>query len=212
MSSDFALALAARARALGIDLPSRVIASLETYFGLLLKWNRTVNLTSLPVESGGDEALDRLLLEPIAAASYFPSDVSSWVDLGSGGGSPAVPLKIVRPDATLVMVESRSRKVAFLREVVRALGLADVRVEADRFEALAESTRLAATADVVTARAVRPDAAFAHAVQAVLRMEGQLLLFGSSGRGAVELAGLDLTLTTSLSTPNSRLTIYRRRG
>ena len=56
----------------------------------------------------------------------LPDDASDalWFDIGSGGGSPAIPLKLARPTLPLPMVESKTRKAVFLREAVRALGLA----------------------------------------------------------------------------------------
>ena len=66
----------------------------------------------------------------------------AWFDLGSGGGSPAIPLKLVRPDARLTMVESKTRKAAFLREAVAQSGAADAAEVADeRFEELSRRRR-----------------------------------------------------------------------
>jgi 16S rRNA (guanine527-N7)-methyltransferase len=78
--------------------------------------------------------------------------------LGSGGGSPAIPLKIARPGLAFVLVESRGKKCAFLREAVRSLGLSDVQVEHCRFGDLpARRPDLAGGADLVTIRGVTPD-------------------------------------------------------
>src|SRR5262249_49693844 len=124
-SAEFRERLAARAAQIGVAIPPASVDALETYFFLLARWDATVNLTPLPLDPPRDNTFDRLLLEPIAAADRIQpstnprSAVPIWVDLGSGGGSPAIPLKILRPHWVLTMVEARERKTAFLREAVR---------------------------------------------------------------------------------------------
>src|SRR5205085_1587681 len=94
--------------------------------------------------------------EPLAAARLVENAATPWFDLGSGGGSPAIPMKIAHPLLQLQMVESRGRKAAFLREVLRELQLDAAGVIEERFERLPET--LYRTASLVTVRAVRPDA------------------------------------------------------
>ena len=155
------------------------VVQLESYFRLLARWNPKINLTALPLHPPSAETFDRLLVEPLVAARYIADSPLIWFDLGSGGGSPAIPIKILRPQARLTMVESRTRKAAFLREAVRELGLANVRVENARFEQA--STRWARTAEIVTLRAVRADAVLFSAVVKLLAEGGRLLWFGSEG-------------------------------
>lgn len=145
---------------------------LVAYFELLERWNRTINLTSL---SDPDEAIDRLLLEPVAAAASLPRN-ARLIDLGSGGGSPAIPLALAGSASRLVMVESRSRKAAFLRESVRELGLPAV-VENARFEDLAGQVNYREQMEVVSIRAVRLDSAAFEASAAFLGSDGQVALF-----------------------------------
>jgi 16S rRNA (guanine527-N7)-methyltransferase len=150
---------------------------LQTYFELLARWNAKINLTALPLDEPTDDAIDRLFTEPLAAARHFPTGVDGWFDLGSGGGSPAIPLQVATGAAGLTMVESRERKAAFLREVVRILEIR-ASVENMRFEDLGDG-RHGGIADVVTVRAVRPDAAMFSAAATVLKKAGRLLIFQS---------------------------------
>ena len=102
---------------------------------LLAQWNARINLTALPLDPPTDETFDRLLVEPLAASRQIPTHTPNvWFDLGSGGGSPAIPLKIARPALRLTMIDSKERNGAFLREVIRTLGLADSVVQTARFE------------------------------------------------------------------------------
>ena len=80
-----------------------------------------MNLTALPLDPPTDETFDRLLIEPLAASRQVRADMASvWFDLGSGGGRPAIPLKIARQQLRLTMIESKERKSAFLREAARS--------------------------------------------------------------------------------------------
>src|SRR6185312_5103916 len=99
----------------------------------------------------------RLFIEPLAAARVIDDSWTPWVDVGSGGGSPAIPLKLVRPALNLTLVESKARKAAFLREVVRELGLTGASVETSRFEELASRPEAQASTGLLTLRAVRID-------------------------------------------------------
>jgi 16S rRNA (guanine527-N7)-methyltransferase len=156
-SLEFRDRLARRARRAKAPVSLAMLEPQEAYFRLLTRWNEKINLTALKLDTPTDETFDRLLVEPLAASRRGSNAPAVWFDLGSGGGSPAIPLKIARPALTLIMVESRERKSAFLREAVRSLGLAGTDVENARFEDAAEAIGRAGTADLVTVRAVRTD-------------------------------------------------------
>jgi 16S rRNA (guanine527-N7)-methyltransferase len=207
------LEFAARLRAAAPQaeqLSREAVEQLVTYWTVLAKWNAVINLTALPLDPPSDAALRRLLVEPLAASQYFPRTAKMWFDLGSGGGSPAIPLKILHPDLPLVLVEVRGRKAAFLREAVRALMLPNVEVAALRFEQIAQDRPHAA--DLVTARAVRADAALAVAVQTLLSQEGHLLSF-QTGSKPLEIHGLTCIESHQLdATRPSLLASYVPRG
>jgi 16S rRNA (guanine527-N7)-methyltransferase len=166
----------------GLALTPEDINNLSDYWVLLAVWNAVINLTGfrISVSDPDARALDRLVIEPLRALPLIPPGPLVWFDIGSGGGSPALPLKVMRPDAVLTMVESRSRKAAFLREAVRSMGLTSVKVLNEPVEAVAR--RLSACADLVTVRAVRAGAAFACAAADLLRPDGRILWFGPGPR------------------------------
>src|SRR5467141_3624638 len=154
-SREFQERLSRRAKKANVSLTASVVDRLEAYYRLLARWNTKVNLTALQLEELTDSAVDRLLLEPLAAARWLADSPLVWFDLGSGGGSPAIPLQIVRPAARLTMVESKVRKAAFLREAVRMLRLENASVVNARYEDIAARASATGTADLVTVRAVK---------------------------------------------------------
>ena len=129
-----------RAKRAGVDLTPELAERLERYYALLSKWNAKINLTSFRLEPAGqDEAVDRLLIEPLVAARHVPPEATTVIDIGSGGGSPAIPLALAAPRLHLRMVESKTRKAVFLREAVRELDLGRGEVETSRFEELLDA-------------------------------------------------------------------------
>jgi 16S rRNA (guanine527-N7)-methyltransferase len=205
--------LGKRLKKSGVTLPSDAVTSLISYFELLRKWNQKVSLTALPVAGDGDEALDRLLIEPVLAARNLPSASAAVLDVGSGGGSPAIPMKIASPAISLRMVESKTRKAAFLREAIRHLDLAETAVEASRVEQLLIRPELHESFDVVTLRAVRVERKLLQAVEGFLKPGGMLFLFRSgSTEGDALLATDSLHVEAShmlLPHLQSRLVVLR---
>jgi 16S rRNA (guanine527-N7)-methyltransferase len=191
-SPTFRELLAERTHAANVEIDADAVGKLETYFELLSHWNKRINLTSLPLEPPTDRAIDRLFVEPLIAAPLIAASAAVWFDLGSGGGSPAFPLQIVRPTAHLNLVESRERKAAFLREVIRVLELTGTEVLAERIESLVEDDRNAGGADLVTVRAVRMSAPLFSQLDRLLRRGGQAVLFGAAPQKLDLPRGLDI--------------------
>lgn len=186
-SRDFRDRLKRRAKSAGVSLESGLIDGLEIYYQLLTKWNAKINLTAFRLTpEGNDDAIDRLLIEPVVAAQYVPDGARTLLDAGSGGGSPAIPLKLSRADLSLRMVEVKTRKAVFLREAVRALGLRDAVVETSRFEELLPRAELHEALDLVSIRAVRIEKRTLNTLQAFLRPGGKLLLFRGSSKNELE--------------------------
>lgn len=183
-----------RLRRVGLEPPVAVLDQLVDYLLLLERWNVRMNLTAL---ERPDDAVDRLLVEPLLASREIGENASSLIDIGSGGGSPAIPLKIVRPALALTMVEAKTRKSVFLREVVRHLGLAHCQVETVRFEQLLARPDYLEAMDVLSIRAVRVEVQELRTFQAFLTPGGRMLWF-LSGSQAVPMVPPPLSLVTTL--------------
>jgi 16S rRNA (guanine527-N7)-methyltransferase len=124
------------------------VSQIQQYMGMLLAWNEKVNLTAIrdPLE-----ILYRHFCESMFAAVAVPIDSGRLADVGSGGGFPGLPLKIVRPEIELMLVESNVKKATFLAEVTREIGLNNARVLVSRYEELGEELT---PLDTVCSRAV----------------------------------------------------------
>jgi 16S rRNA (guanine527-N7)-methyltransferase len=211
MSEDaFQELLSQRAAAADISLTPLLEAKLSAYFRLLARWNTRINLTSLPLEPPTAQTIDRLFIEPLTAAPLIRPSVSVWFDLGSGGGSPAIPLQLVKPAQRLVMVESKERKAVFLREAIREVPVTGAEVEVSRIEEVAADPHNAGIADLVTVRAVRMEASLIGWIQTLLRFGGQAVLFGAETSVSHLPRGLELM--NAIGTTGRGLVVLRRAG
>jgi 16S rRNA (guanine527-N7)-methyltransferase len=124
------------------------VGLIQQYIKTLLRWNEKLNLTAIrdPLE-----ILYRHFCESMFAAGAIPVDKGRLADIGSGPGFPGIPLKIIRPELELCLVESNIKKGTFLAEVVRELQLTNSRVLISRYEELGEEV---APLDYVCSRAV----------------------------------------------------------
>lgn len=201
-----------RAHLAGLDLPAGLVAGLEAYFSELARWNAKVNLTAFSLTGGGnDAAVDRLLIEPVLAARYLSPGATALLDAGSGGGSPAIPVKLARPDVALHMVEVKVRKSVFLRQVARTLGLTDTTVYTARFEELLTRADLHEAMSAVSIRAVRIDPGVLTTLQAFLRPGGEILSFTSGGAAVTAVPPLTVIGEHDLLSGNrSRLVILKK--
>jgi len=124
------------------------VLQIQQYIKILLTWNEKVNLTAIrdPLE-----ILHRHFCESMYAAEALPFEKGRLADVGSGGGFPGLALKIIRPGLQVFLVESNIKKVTFLAEVIRELGLTGAQVLARRYEELGEEI---APLDYVCSRAL----------------------------------------------------------
>lgn len=201
----------ARRAAIARDVSRETLHRLDLLVELLAKWQRTINLVapaSLP-QVWARHVADSLQLLPLASAT-----ATRWVDLGSGGGFPGLVVAAVlaeRPGATAHLVESDTRKAAFLREAIRLTGL-PAEVHAQRIEAAAP--HLAAGCHVVSARALAPLPKLLD-LAAPFLAAGALGLFlkGKDATRELTEAGkgwtLDAELVPSRTDPEGRIVVVR---
>jgi len=153
-------------------LPAGARDKLVRYVDLLAKWNRTYNLTAIrePERMVTHHVLDALAVLPhLPAASVRPR--LSLLDVGSGGGVPAIPLAIARPEWRVVALDSSHKKGAFLQQAVIELSLSNVEPVIARVEDYRPAMRF----DIVIARAFSDLATFVATSARHLADGGQLV-------------------------------------
>lgn len=162
-----------------IQLDESRLSAISTYIDLLLKWNARINLTAIREPN---EIVQRHFGESLFAAKYLLEQKlpQTAIDLGSGAGFPGVPFAMLATEVQVTLIESRQKKATFLKELVHALGLKNVKVFRDRAENYPN------TADLVMLRAVEK---FDYALPMAVRLAkagGRVALM--IGAGQVESA------------------------
>ena len=157
---------------LGIDFDSSVLDGFSKFYSFLLEENQKYNLTKITDRENFDiyHLLDSLL-------PYKLITGNTLCDVGSGGGFPSLPLKLVRDDLSFTLVESVGKKCEFLRQAVDNLGLSRVRVIGDRAETLARDADFRETFDAATARAVAPLNVLCEYCLPFVRVGGKMIAY-----------------------------------
>jgi 16S rRNA (guanine527-N7)-methyltransferase len=132
----------------GIAPSIGLIKGVRTYTELLLKWNRSISLTSV---TDVEQILQFHFGESLFVLSMLPVEKSRLADVGSGAGFPGIPLAMASPTLTVTLIESNAKKYAFLNEVIRELKLRNVTALHSRMEEIKAPGQ---DFDIVTARAV----------------------------------------------------------
>lgn len=134
---------------LGMDVSRETLEKLEVFSGVIQKWNPKINLVS---KRSLEDLWIRHIVDSIQVFKTAPKDVSSWVDIGSGGGFPGVVAAIVgsqeNPNTQFTLIESDQRKSAFLRNAGRECGV-NLKVISKRIEEVEPQN-----ADILSARAL----------------------------------------------------------
>ena len=159
------------ARELGLTITIEQASSMQTHAMELLQWNRVTNLTAItdPLEVAVKHYLDAL------AAAPRIGEGARVLDAGSGGGFPGIPLKIVRPDISVTLVDSVRKKVSFLKHAIRTLGLSGMDALHGRLETLGQLPAYCGQFDLVVCRAFSSLEDFAVLTREFLAPGGRLL-------------------------------------
>ncbi len=191
------------AKEIGIDLSVKQVNSLFIYLAELKKWNQKMNLTAIRDEH--DIILKHFLDSLSYTRGFSPRPELRLLDMGSGAGFPAVPLKLIYPEIAVTLVESIKKKASFLRHIVRTLALTGVNIIDERTERLSET--LLDAFDIVTARAFAKMSLAVESARPFLKEGGSLVL----SRGPQETivgdvlaqAGMSIEKKTELTLPHS---------
>lgn len=198
MTSEEATMLRCGAIELGIELSGEEIDRFALFTRELLRWNAKLNLTALEKVT---DIVAKHYLDSLSISSLLPCG-AILLDIGSGGGFPSIPLKIIRPDIVAISVDSVQKKINFQRHVARSLRLEKFRAVHSRIEDLDQG--LAGGVDFVVARAVADLMVLAQMGARFLTQDGKLIAMKGSrwreemAESAGRLDGLGLVVTDTI--------------
>jgi 16S rRNA (guanine527-N7)-methyltransferase len=138
------------AKDLDIQIDRGKIDQFGIHASELLKWSQKTNLTAI---SDPFEIAVKHFLDSIAPARFIPPD-TSLLDVGSGGGFPGIPLKIMIPSLSVTLIEASRKKVSFLKHVIRMLGLINIEACHVRAQDLSKDCGVNTAYDVIISRAL----------------------------------------------------------
>jgi 16S rRNA (guanine527-N7)-methyltransferase len=183
--------------ALAVDIDAEKIDQFAVHAAELIQWNQKVNLTSI---TDPKAIALKHFLDSIAPGRLIPSG-ASVLDIGSGGGFPGIPLKVLRPDLSVTLIDAARKKVSFLKHVIRTLNLKDIWAHQVRAENLSRERKF----DVIITRALTTLSEFVSLSLPVLDNHGVMLaLKGGYREAQLEISGL---LSDEVKTGGDRLTV-----
>ena len=171
------------ARAFDLDLERHHTELFAVHARELLHWNQTINLTAItdPFEVAIKHFVDSL------APAELISPGASLLDIGSGGGFPGIPLKVVIPTLSMTLIDASRKKINFLKHVIRALELEEIEALHIRAEDLADDPAYHKHFDIITSRALTDLKSFVRQAHPLLAAKGQMIaLKGKMDHSEVE--------------------------
>lgn len=132
------------------ELTEEMQQQFEDYMKLLLEWNEKINLTAITEE---DEIILKHFVDSLTISKYI-KEGKSIVDVGTGAGFPGIPVKIVRKDVKVTLVDSLNKRILFLNDVIENLGLGDIETLHFRAEEFGQNKKYRESFDIATSRAV----------------------------------------------------------
>jgi 16S rRNA (guanine527-N7)-methyltransferase len=171
------------ARELGIEIDERVTALFSIHASELIKWNRKINLTAI---TDPRQVAIKHFLDSLAPAGFI-SDKARLLDIGSGGGFPGLPLKIFKPNTSVLLIDGVRKKINFLKHVLRTLGLENTEARQMRPEMLLKDPGCVPSFDVVISRALSDLSTFVKSALPLLAKHGKIIAM----KGQVDVKELD---------------------
>lgn len=171
--------LTAQAKAMGVKIKPEQAERFQVYLELLLEWNEKQNLTAI---TEPQLVAEKHFLDSLTLLRCGIKEGAKLIDVGTGAGFPGVPLKILRPDLELTLLDGANKRLAFLREVCAKLGL-QAEFLHKRAEEAGRDSLLRERFDVATARAVAPLPVLAEYCLPLVKMRGWFLAMKGPGAG-----------------------------
>ena len=154
-----------------IKLREEQIKKFYTYMNLLLEWNEKMNLTAI---TEPNEVILKHFIDSLTISKYIEDD-STVIDMGTGAGFPGIPLKIVREDINITLVDSLNKRIKFLDEVIDKLDLQNIETVHARAEEFGRGVKYREKFDYATSRAVANLSILAEYLIPLVKIKGKVI-------------------------------------
>jgi len=139
-----------KAKKIDIELTEKQVNQFYKYMELLLEWNEKINLTAI---TDCKEIILKHFIDSLTISKYIKEN-QSLVDVGTGAGFPGIPLKIVREDIEITLLDSLNKRINFLNEIINELELKNIKTIHARVEEFGKNKKYREKFDIATSRAV----------------------------------------------------------
>ena len=150
LKEDFEKEIVGYVEELGIKLSKEQAGMFFNYMNLLLEWNEKINLTAITEEK---EVIVKHFVDSLTISKYIPEG-ASLIDVGTGAGFPGIPLKIIRDDLKITLLDSLQKRINFLDVVIKELKLKNIETIHARVEEFGKNSKYRESFEVATSRAV----------------------------------------------------------
>ena len=208
---DFKEKLKARAEKEGISLTPKQLGQFELFYKMLIETNKSMNLTAITDE---DEVIEKHFIDSLSCRRVVDmSQIRTCIDVGTGAGFPGIPLKIVYPEIDFVLVDSLNKRVKFLKDVKKALGLEGLEALHGRAEDFAKQTAYREQFDLCVSRAVANLSTLSEYCIPYIRVGGMFVSYKSGtvedelkqSEKAVSLLGGKIEKTVKFQLPDTEI-------
>ncbi len=192
---------------LKIELNENQINSFYKYMNLLIKWNEKINLTAI---TDPKEIIMKHFIDSLTINKYIEKN-AKLIDIGTGAGFPGIPLKILRQDITVTLVDSLNKRINFLNEVIKEIGLEKIETIHSRAEEIGKNVKYREKYDMATSRAVANIATLSEYLIPLVKEKGKCIYMKGpdieeellNGKKAINVLGGEVIKKEEFSLPKS---------
>lgn len=192
---------------LGINLSEIQLKQFYNYMNLLIEWNKKINLTAI---TEPDEIILKHFVDSLTISKYI-SDGTKVVDVGTGAGFPGIPLKIVRQDVDITLLDSLQKRINFLEEVINELNLEKIKTVHSRVEDFGKNKEYREEFDIATSRAVANLSTLSEYLLPLVKVGGKVISMKGSliqeelenSKNAIKILGGQIEKVDEFDLPNS---------
>lgn len=209
LKEEFTKKMKGYADKIDILLQEKQIDQFYAFMGLLLEWNQKINLTTI-VEP--EEIILKHFIDSMTIAKYLEKG-KKLIDVGTGAGFPGVPLKIIREDMEITLLDSLNKRILFLNEVIEKLQLTNIEAIHSRVEDLGKNKQYRESFDYSTSRAVANLSTLAEYLIPLVKLRGHCISMKGpniaqevqQSEKAISLLGGRIEKIDTLDLPNSNI-------